>query len=125
MINQTQTVERSVIHTFKPEELTQLRKDITDKTLLLSEKETIKKSVSSTVAMLKANIEETVIKVREGRETRKMACPVVFRWDDNKKDIIHPETGAIEDTQEITTSDREQYLPLEESKEGKKGKGKK
>lgn len=120
----TQTVERSVIHTFTPGEVTQLRKDIADRTLALSEKETIKKSVSSTVAMLKANIEETVIKVREGRETRKMACPVVFRWDENKKDIIHPETGAIEDTQDITISDREQWLPME-AKDAKKGKGKK
>ncbi len=125
MNQQNQTVERSVIHTFTQSETTQLRKDIADKTLALSEKETIKKSVSSTVAMLKANIEETVIKVREGRESRRMQCPVVFRWDENKKDIIHPETGAIEDTQEITISDREQFLPLEEAKEGKKGKGKK
>lgn len=115
-----QTVERIATHVFTQDEVTALRKDITDKTLLLSEKETIKKSVSSTVAMLQANIGELVIKVREGRESRKMQCPVVFRWDENKKDIIHPETGAVEDTLDITLQDREQCLPLEEEK--KKGK---
>jgi hypothetical protein len=117
-----QTMEMSVQHVFTSGEITELRKNITDNTLLLSEKETIKKSVSSLVAMIKSNIGETVIKVREGRETRKMACPVVFDWDANKKDVIHPETGQVVLTTEITLSDREQCLPLEDEGKGKKSR---
>jgi hypothetical protein len=122
MTNHTQTIERDAIHTFTADEVTQLRKNIADKTLELSEKEMIKKSVSSTVAMLKATIDCQVIKVREGRELRKMLCPVVFHWKEGRKDIVHPETGAIELTTDITDNDRQQYLPMEEEK---KGRGKK
>lgn len=106
-------VEWSVTHVFTPEEVTQLRKDITDKTLMLGEKENVKKSVSATVTMLKSTISEQVIKVREGREVRKALCPVEFRWDDNKKDILHPDNGEVVYTMDITPADREQNLPME------------
>jgi len=107
------TTERLVTHRFTEDEITAFRKDISDKTLLLDEKETVKKAVTSTVSMLQAQLSELVIKVRNGKEERKMQCPVIFHWDTGKKDIIHPETGAIEITTDISDEDRQQNLPME------------
>ncbi len=116
------TEKRWLNHVFSPQEITSLRKDITDKTLVLSEQQLQKKHVSAIVSSLQSGIDAMVIKVREGKEGREMQCPIKFYWDENRKEIIHPETLLVVDTMAITDQDREQRLPMQVEEPKKKKK---
>src|SRR3989339_92098 len=111
-----QTATLYLRHDFKSEELSDMQKRLALQTQALRHKENAKKAIvsqfSSELEAIDAEIGSLADKINTGFEHREMKCPLNFDWDRNKKDAIHPETGEIVKTFDITDDDRQLKLKV-------------
>ena len=105
-------------HNFTEEEQTDMQKRLTLQSQELRHKENAKKAVTTQIGAqitaINADIDLLAGNINNGYEHRSMKCLIQFEWDKNKKYIIHPETGEVALTFDITEDDRQLKLEIDE-----------
>ena len=104
-------VNRSVKHVLTPEELDASGKALAKSTAALKYTEEEKKAItadfSSKISQLEAEISIFADRVNNGHCYQTMKCQVEFDWKEGKKHVIHPETGEVLESAEITEDERQ------------------
>jgi hypothetical protein len=102
---------------FTKEEMETMQKELATKTIELRHKENEKKAVNSqftsSIDAIKASTCSLADNISAGFEHRNMECEIKFHWKKGTKDIIHPETKKVIDTQDITDEDRQMKLEVD------------
>ena len=114
-------------HDFSKDEIDEMNKRLARQTQALRHKEGEKKAItaqfSSEIESIDAELGSLADKLNSGFEHRQMKCVVNFDWDKGKKHAIHPETGEIVQTQDISDEERQGKLSVDdEAKQQKKKK---
>jgi hypothetical protein len=98
-----------------------MHKDLAVKTVglrhLQSDFSYIKKQFASNIEKADGEIESLADKINSGFEHRQMTCLIVFEWDKGVKFAIHPETGEVIKTMDITADDKQQKLEFDKQVE--------
>ncbi len=105
-------------HDFTGEEQTEMQKRLAVQSSELRHKENAKKAVTSQIGAeinaINGEIDVLAGNINNGYEHRSMKCLIEFDWEKNKKYAIHPETGEIASTRDITEDDRQLKLEIDE-----------
>lgn len=98
-------------HDFTNDEQTDMQKRLATQTQALRHRESCKKAAmaqfGSEIQIIDVEVGSLADKINSGYEHREMKCVLDFDWDKNKKYAVHPETGEVVGTFEITEDDRQ------------------
>jgi hypothetical protein len=110
-------VNRSAKHTLTQEEIDISSRSLAKKTSEIkyteAEKTSAMAAYTSKLKQLEAEVSILADMVNNGYVYQEMKCPVCFDWKSGKKSVVHPETGEVIETGEITAEDRQLQMPVE------------
>lgn len=116
-----QTCREYLRHDFTPEEMNVMHKDLAVKTVglrhLQSDFAAVKKQFASDIEKADGEIESLADKLNSGFEHRLMVCELSFDYEKDVKYAIHPETGEVVKTMDITAEDRQAKLNFDKKVE--------
>lgn len=119
---QEKTTREFLKHIFTDAEMQVMHKDLAQKTIelrhLQSDKATVMKQYASSIEKAQAEIEILADKLNSGFENQAMNCPVYIDWEKDIKQVVHPETGEIVKTLDVTPDDRQTKADLEAQSNG-------
>ncbi|CAK0777588.1 hypothetical protein CCP3SC15_5880001 [Gammaproteobacteria bacterium] len=106
-------------HVFTPPEIKAMSERLAKQAAALRNKQLAKETVvaqlTNEIKSIDAEVESLADKINNGFEHRDMNCPLKFDWKKGFKDAIHPETGEVAKTLEITETERQLKLEFDKN----------